>query len=80
MTKNKWVVLDEVMGMLEAEIIRGVLEAQEITTLILNQEGAGRAIGFTLGILGTVQLLVLEGDLKKADAALEEYYQKKKEG
>ena len=52
-----WIVLDEVAGMLQAEILRGLLEAQEIST-VLSQEGAGRAIGLTIGTLGTVQILI----------------------
>lgn len=68
-----WIVLDEVAGMPQAEILRGLLEAQEIPT-ILSQEGAGRAIGLTIGTLGTVQILIPAKDLERAQEVLAHYY------
>ena len=68
-----WIVLDEVAGMLQAEILRGLLEAQEIPT-VLSQEGAGRAIGLTIGTMGTVQILVPSKDQDRARELLEAYY------
>ena len=68
-----WVILDEVPGMLQAEILRGLLEAQEIPT-VLSQEGAGKAIGLTIGTLGTVQILVPSKDQERARELLEAYY------
>ena len=68
-----WIVLDEVAGMLQAEILRGLLEAQEIPT-VLSQEGAGRAIGLTIGSMGTVQILVPSKDEERARELLEAYY------
>jgi len=68
-----WIVLDEVAGMLQAEILRGLLEAQEIST-VLSQEGAGRAIGLTIGTLGTVQILIPSKDLERAQEILATYY------
>lgn len=68
-----WVVLDEVPGMLQAEILRGMLEAQEIPS-VLSQEGAGRAIGITIGTLGAVQILVPSKELERAQEILEAYY------
>jgi hypothetical protein len=68
-----WVILDEVPGMLQAEILRGLLEAQEIPT-VLSQEGAGKAIGLTIGTLGTVQILVPSIDQERARELLEAYY------
>jgi hypothetical protein len=68
-----WIVLDEVPGMLQAEILRGMLEAQEIPS-VLSQEGAGRAIGITIGTLGAVQILVPSKDLDRAREILDAYY------
>ena len=68
-----WIVLAEVPGMLQAEILRGLLEAQEIST-VLSQEGAGKAIGLTIGTLGTVQILVPSKDQERARELLEAYY------
>jgi hypothetical protein len=68
-----WVVLVEVAGMPQAEILRGMLEAQEIST-VLSQEGAGRAIGLTIGSMGAVQILVPLEDQERAQALLDDYY------
>jgi hypothetical protein len=68
-----WIVLDEVAGMPQAEILRGMLEAQEIQT-VLSQEGAGRAIGLTIGTLGMVQILIPAKDLERAQEILATYY------
>ena len=68
-----WIVLAEVPGMLQAEILRGLLEAQEIST-VLSQEGAGKAIGLTIGTLGTVQILVPSKDQERAQELIEAYY------
>jgi len=72
MTEN-WVVLVEVAGMPQAEILRGMLEAQEIST-VLSQEGAGPAIGLTIGTLGTVQILIPSEDLERAQELLDVFY------
>ena len=73
MTEKPWVVLDEISGTIDAEIIRGMLEAQNIP-VVLSQEGAGRAIGLTIGPLGETQILVPENKLESAKVVLEEYY------
>ena len=64
-----WLVLGEVPGQLQAEIVRGLLEAQEIV-VHLTQEGAGRALGLAVAPLGMVQILVR----KKEYAAAEKIY------
>lgn len=61
-----WTVLGEVPGQLQAEIIRGLLEAQDIT-VHLSQEGAGRALGLSVAPLGMVQILVRKSDYAAAD-------------
>ena len=72
MTDN-WVVLVEVAGMPQAEILRGLLEAQEIPT-VLSHEGAGQAIGLTIGALGAVQILIPSAELERAQALLDVFY------
>jgi hypothetical protein len=57
MREEKWEVVDEVSGDLQAEILRGLLEAQGMQVW-LSQEGAGRVYGLGLGELGKVQILV----------------------
>ena len=72
MSYDEWITLETVQGDLEAELIRGMLEAQEIPVL-LSREGAGRAFGLTVGPMGEVEVLVpkaLQNDAKKI---LEQY-------
>jgi hypothetical protein len=70
---EKWEVLDEVPGPFLAEIVRGLLESQDIPT-ILRQEGVGRAVGFTVGPLGVVQIMIPAKDIERAASILEDYY------
>lgn len=73
MSEERWQVAGEVAGEIQAEILRGLLEAQGIKVWI-SQEGAGRVYGLGVGRLGRVQILVPEEDLEKSTALLEEYY------
>ena len=73
MSEERWQVAGEVAGEIQAEILRGLLEAQGIRVWI-SQEGAGRVYGLGVGRLGRVQILVPEEDLEKSTALLEEYY------
>ena len=52
-------------GQLEAEMIKGFLEAQGIEA-ILNQESLGRTMGLSAGPLGRVQVLVRESQSAEA--------------
>jgi hypothetical protein len=73
MNEEKWTQVAVVHGDLQAELLRGLLEAQEIPVL-LSQEGAGRAIGLTVGPLGEVRVLVpgsLSGQARSILAAYE---------
>jgi hypothetical protein len=73
MGEEKWELLDEISGSIDAEIIRGLLESQGIK-VILSQEGAGKAIGLTVGPLGETQVLVPKNQVGKARDILEDYY------
>ncbi len=59
--------------MLQAEILRGLLEANGIQVM-LSAEGAGRAIGLGSTPLANVQLLVAEADQSLAKQLLADYY------
>ena len=72
MSETNWEVVYETNGSFLAEILRGLLEAQEIP-VVLSQEGAGRVYGLTVGTLGRVQILVPAHDLERAQQILEEY-------
>jgi hypothetical protein len=73
MSEERWQVVVEVAGEIQAEILRGMLEAQGIKVWI-SQEGAGRAYGLGVGRLGRVQILVPEEHLEQSKALLDEYY------
>jgi hypothetical protein len=73
MAHENWEIVREVYGELQAEILRGLLEAQGIQ-VILNQEGAGRAYGLNVGSLGQVQIMVPSHAAPEARQVLEDYY------
>jgi len=72
MTEANWVRVARVWGDLQAELLRGLLEAQGIP-VVLSREGAGRAIGLTVGPLGEVEILVPDHYLADANATIEGY-------
>ena len=71
MSDSQWQVVYEATDPFNAEIVRGLLESQSIR-VHLSQDGAGRAIGFTVGPMGTVEILVPSEDYEKAKALLAE--------
>lgn len=73
MSEQSWVVIETVNGELQAELLRGLFEAQGIP-VTLNQEGAGRAYGIGVGALGQVQLLVPSDYAQEAYLILKRYY------
>ena len=74
MPDQSWLVIEEVSGSGLAEILRGLLEAQEIPVL-LSQEGAGHfGYAVTTGRLGLVQILVPAEFEAKAQQALADYH------
>ncbi len=72
MNYDDWVTLETVQGDLEAELIKGLLEAQDIPVL-LSREGAGRAFGFTVGLLGEVEILIPKIFEKQGNSIIEQY-------
>jgi hypothetical protein len=73
MPEEKWELIIEVSGELQANLLRNLLEAQGIT-VFLNQEGAGKAYGLTVGPLGQVQVLVPEQQSQEARQIVDSYY------
>jgi hypothetical protein len=59
-------------GKLEADIIKGMLEAQGIETM-LSYEAAGTAYGLGVGRLARVEILVRDEQVAEAEAILEDY-------
>jgi len=79
MTGEQWEVVDEVPGDMQAEILRGFLEAQGIKVW-LSQEGIGHSVyPVTIGPMGRVQILVPQEQSQSARALLADYYSGKLE-
>ncbi len=73
MIEEEWVVVEKVEGQLQAEIMKGLLEAQGIRVW-LNQQGLAHAYAVTVGSLGLVQILVPNTQIDQAKQVLEAYY------
>lgn len=66
----KWKVVTETAGLATAEVIVGRLLAEGIPARAW-QEGAGQALGLTIGLLGTGHVIVPEDYLSEAKQILE---------
>ncbi len=73
MAEDEWVLVEKVQGQLQAEILKGLLEAQGIMVWI-NQQGAARAYAVSVGTLGMVEILVPTSAVEQARQVLEAYY------
>jgi hypothetical protein len=73
MAEEEWVLLEKVEGPLQAELLKGLLEAQGINVW-LNQQGASRAYAVSVGTLGLVEILVPSSQTGQAKQVLEAYY------
>ena len=73
MAEEEWVLVDRVQGQLQAEIVRGLLEAQGMRVWV-NQEGAAHAYAVSVGTLGMVEILVPTSEVKEAREVLKAYY------
>ena len=78
MPEAKWVAVAEVYGDVEAEIIRGLLEATGIPVM-LSKEGAGQAIGLQIGSMGEVQVLVPDNHVQSAQRIVDDYFAGKRD-
>jgi hypothetical protein len=72
MGEHTWKTIISVQGELQAEVMRGLLEAQGIP-VYLSQEGVGRAYGFGVGPLSEVEIMVPENFAKAALKVIERY-------
>lgn len=69
---DKLMTVESVNGMLEAEILRGLLESSGVRVW-LSHEAAGTAIGISIAPLGSVDIMVQEKDLDRARQVLDDY-------
>ncbi len=75
---DRFIVVDTVMGQIEAAILRGFLNARGIQCE-LSQEAIGKIYSTGIGLTGSVDILVPSKQGKQARAALKEYYRRKKQ-
>lgn len=73
MTEDKWELITTASGELQADLIRNLLEVEGIK-VFLNQEGAGKAYGLTMGPMGEVQVLVPENQSELARQIVDDFY------
>jgi hypothetical protein len=73
MSEHTWQTITSVQGELQAEVIRGLLEAQDIP-VNLSQEGVARAYGLGVGPLSEVEILVPENYIEQAKDVLRRYH------
>jgi hypothetical protein len=69
--KSELVLIYTAQGMLTANLIKSLLEAEGIDCL-LAQEGVGAAYGLSVGVLGEVKMWVRETDAEEAKKLIEE--------
>ncbi|MBN1146917.1 MAG: DUF2007 domain-containing protein [Anaerolineales bacterium] len=74
MSKEQWIVVDEAPNHFHAEIIRGLLEAQEIPAMLF-EEAVGRVMPFTVGSTAWVEIMVPAQDEQRARQVLKAYYE-----
>jgi hypothetical protein len=72
MGDHTWKPIISVQGEFQAEVLRGLLEAQGIP-VNLSQEGVGRAYGFGVGPLSEVEILVPDNYAEAAQKVIERY-------
>lgn len=70
---ERYVEIETVLGRLQADILKSLLEAYGIPT-DLSQEAAGAATGINVGPMGEVRLLVPISKAEEARQLLEDYY------
>ena len=72
MSEQSWKAVITVQGELQAEVVRGLIEAQGIP-VYLSQEGVARAYGLGVGPLSEVDILVPEDYVAAAEKVIEGY-------
>ncbi len=72
MNQQKWVLAAKIEGEFQAEVLRGLLEAQGVPAYI-SMEGAARAMGVSIGPFGEVDILVTDDRLQDALEVIRAY-------
>ena len=71
---HEWVLVGEATDSMHAELLRGLLEAQGISAVLVSMEGIGRLYGFYVGPLARAQVLVPGDEVERAARILQDYY------
>lgn len=72
MSKSKWAVVAECYTQIEAEILRGFLEAQGFTAQV-SQEAYGNVLGLTIAPGGQIEILVPSEQEEAVKSVLDDY-------
>jgi hypothetical protein len=72
---EEWILVDDAPNHFHAEILRGLLEAQEIPVMMF-EEAVGTVVPLTLGAPAMVQIFVPVKDQESAKEILKMYYDK----
>ena len=67
------VVIEDVAGRIEAEVLQSYLQAKGIQCM-LSQEAAGWVYGFRVGDMARVEILVRASQQREARQIIDEYY------
>ena len=73
MSKKKWKKIEQASDAIQAEVLRGFLEAQGFLVHI-SSEGYQTAIGITGHPMANIHILVPEDQVKDAKQTLKDYY------
>jgi hypothetical protein len=70
---NEYVVIESISDSLEAEILKSLLQSQNIDVW-LSREAASTAIGLTIGPLAQVDILVPRSQAETAKNLIDDYF------
>lgn len=73
MEEYDWVIVTTISGALQAEVISGLLEAQGVPTVLLQESAGQYGYPVTFGKLGKVELYVPAILLERAKQVLSDY-------
>ena len=76
MNKNEWVKIEQAPDTIQAEVLRGLLEAQGFQVHI-SREGYQSAVGITGYPVADIEILVPKGQAEEAKQTLRDYYEGK---
>ena len=73
MTERNWEEIGEALNQIEANILKGLLEAQGFT-VFLSQEGYQAAMGLSGSFDAMVKIMVPDDEAEEAKQVLKDYY------